>query len=189
MAGPLRRVRCLSRGGSDGIVRRRQDEFEQTAMPHVSGLLRVARRLTRDREAEDLVQETMLRAWRGFHQFQSGTNPRAWLFRILFNAFYARGRRQRVAPPEIPLRHAEIAVCADLGALERMEVNRALDDLSEEHRAVLLLAVVEGFTCEETAGILSLPVGTVMSRLSRARRALRTRLAPDGERLAKTKNV
>ena len=72
----------------------RQDEFERVAMPHTRSLLRVARRLTSETaRAEDLVQQTMLSAWRGFDQFREGTNARAWLFRILFNAFYAEGAR------------------------------------------------------------------------------------------------
>src|SRR5689334_11347690 len=147
-----------------------QDEFERLAMPHVSSLLRVACRLSRNRAAaEDLVQETMLRAWRARHQFQEGTNARAWLFRILFHQFCSEGRRVRaelnaIAPPA-PDRTADVA--------DTVEVNQALAALSAEHRAVLLLAVVEGFTCQEISGILSVPIGTVMSRLSRARQALR----------------
>ena len=82
----------------------RQDEFEQIAMPHSRSLLRVARRLSSDgAAAEDLVQETLLRAWRSFDQFQTGTNARAWLFRIMFNAFYARGRQARSAPVLVSL--------------------------------------------------------------------------------------
>src|SRR6478672_9771080 len=152
----------------------RQDEFERMAMPHVSSLLRVARRLSRDRAAaEDLVQETMLRAWRARGQFREGTNARAWLCRILFHQFYSQGRRLRTelqaVPPPVADRRADVS--------EAMELKDALAALTPEHRAVLLLAVVEGFTCQEMAGILSLPVGTVMSRLSRARQALRERLA------------
>ena len=168
---------------------KRQDEFERVAMPHVGSLIRVARRLTHNREAEDLVQETMLRAWRGFHQLEPDTNPRAWLFRILLNAFYAQGRKLRAAPALIPLPDVEGETRVDCSPLGRVEVARALEELSVEHRTVLMLAVVEGFTCGETAGILSLPIGTVMSRLSRARRALRSRLAPSTERIARTESV
>lgn len=176
-----------------GTVTKRQEEFEQIAMPHLRSLVRVARRLTRDRAAEDLVQETLLRAWRSFHQFRPGTNERAWLFRILVNAFYAQGRKMKSAPAVIPLldldHESSPELQAHAAALENMDVTRALEELSVEHRTVLLLAVVEGFTCEEVAGILSLPIGTVMSRLSRARRALRSRLTPAGERLARTEEV
>src|SRR6202167_942677 len=80
-------------------VTARQNEFERVAMPHSRSLLRVARRLASDpAAAEDLVQETFFRAWRSFDQFQAGTNMRAWLFRILFHAFYAQGRRISAAP-------------------------------------------------------------------------------------------
>jgi RNA polymerase sigma-70 factor (ECF subfamily) len=153
-------------------VATRQDEFEQTAMPHSRSLLRVARRLISDpAEAEDLVQETLLLAWRNFRQFRSGTNARAWLFRILLNSFYARGRKQRADPAAVPIPAASSVV-------EAAEIAQALAALQEEHRTVLLLGLVEGFTCREMADILSVPIGTVMSRLSRAREALRARLTP-----------
>ncbi|MGC2331563.1 MAG: sigma factor, partial [Candidatus Acidiferrales bacterium] len=85
-------------------MNKRQNEFESVAMPHSRGLLRVARRLTFDPAiAEDIVQETLLRAWRGFDRFQAGTNARAWLFRILFNVFYAQARKSRSAPLLVPL--------------------------------------------------------------------------------------
>ena len=148
-----------------------QQQFEQIALPHLAALLRVARRLTFDpASAEDLVQETMLLAWRGFRGFQTGTNARAWLFRILFNAFHGEGRKQVPAPPSSPAINA--------GLQEAVEISEALGALPIEQRTVLLLVVVEGFTCREAAGILDLPIGTVMSRLSRARQELRSSLAP-----------
>jgi RNA polymerase sigma-70 factor (ECF subfamily) len=153
----------------------RQDEFERVAMPHTRSLLRVARRLTSEpSRAEDLVQQTMLSAWRGFDQFRAGTNARAWLFRILFNAFHAEGRRIRAVV--VPLDGREIP--ADGNLHRSVEIAEALDSLAVEHRAVLMLSVVEGFTCRETAQILNVPIGTVMSRLSRAREALRAKLTP-----------
>jgi RNA polymerase sigma-70 factor, ECF subfamily len=142
-------------------------------MCHSQSLLRVARRITAGSSiAEDLVQECLLLAWRGFHQFAPGTNARAWLFRILFNAWYAQGRKLQRIPDIVPLtaRTGTINPAAD----EAMEVSRALDSLSLDHRTILLLAVVEGFTCHEIAEILSIPIGTVTSRLSRARQAMRT---------------
>jgi RNA polymerase sigma-70 factor (ECF subfamily) len=150
----------------------RQEAFESVAMPHLAALLRVARRLTLESaSAEDLVQETMLLAWRGFHGFQTGTNARAWLFRILFNVFHAEGRRaSRI--PELPPNIIRPML------QEAAEIAEALDALSLEQRTVLLLCVVEGFTCREAAEILELPIGTVMSRLSRARQELRNSLAP-----------
>jgi RNA polymerase sigma-70 factor (ECF subfamily) len=149
-----------------------QQEFEWIAMPHLAALLRVARRLTPEpASAEDLVQETMLLAWRGFSGFQSGTNARAWLFRIMFNVFHGQVRRE-LRSPEFSSREVRPMF------QEAVEIAEALQALSLEQRTVLLLCVVEGFTCREAAGILDLPIGTVMSRLSRARQELRESLAP-----------
>lgn len=146
-------------------------------MPHTRSLLRVARRLTSDPAmAEDLVQETMLSAWRGFHQFHQGTNIRAWLFRILVNAFSAQGRKLRSTPATVPLEHQEYQT--DPRLQEAAEISQALGELTVEQRAVVLLGVVEGFTCSEMAQILGVPIGTIMSRLGRAREALRGRLMP-----------
>jgi RNA polymerase sigma-70 factor (ECF subfamily) len=145
-------------------------------MCHSRSLLRVARRLTSNASAaEDLVQECLLLAWKNFHQFQTGTNARAWLFRILFNAFYAEGRRLRRFPGLVPLTADTLTIFPVLD--ESMEVSRALSSLSLEHRTVLMLGAVEGFTCREMSEILSVPIGTVMSRVSRARLAIRARLA------------
>ena len=141
----------------------------------------MARRLTSgsasgSTQAEDLVQECLLLAWRSFHQLREGSNAKAWLFRILFNCWYAQGRKLRRIPALVPL-------TTDAGIStprldEAVEVSRALDALQHEHRTALLLGVVEGLTCQEIAKILAVPVGTVMSRLSRARQAMRMRLAP-----------
>jgi len=140
-------------------------------MPHLAALLRVARRLTVDlASAEDLAQETMLLAWRGFHGFQTGTNARAWLFRILFNAFHAAARKPSVTVSGWSAIHAQTQ--------EAIEIAEALEALPIEQRTVLLMCVVEGFTCREAAAILEVPIGTVMSRLSRAREELRKSLAP-----------
>jgi RNA polymerase sigma-70 factor (ECF subfamily) len=154
-------------------------EFESVAMPHTRGLLRVARRLASDEAAaEDLVQDTLLLAWRGFHQFEAGTNARAWLFRILFNAHRAKGRKLGSSPITVPLLFENRFASSEPGPERSLEVAQALNQLAHEHQTVLVLGVVEGFTCQEIAEILALPMGTVMSRLSRARRALRSRLEP-----------
>jgi RNA polymerase sigma-70 factor (ECF subfamily) len=154
----------------------RVEEFERVALCHSRSLLRVARRLTSNPSAaEDLVQDCLLLAWKSFHQFQTGTNIRAWLFRILFNAFYAEGRRLRRVPDLVPLTAEVRTISPALD--ESMEVLRALSCLSLEHRTVLMLGVVEGFTCSEMSEILSVPIGTVMSRVSRARLTMRARLA------------
>jgi RNA polymerase sigma-70 factor (ECF subfamily) len=153
----------------------REDEFELIALPQSRGLLRFALRLTRSPSlAEDLVQETLLLAWRNFRQFEPGSNIRAWLFRILVNAFYAQHRKAQSAPPLLVLT-PDVQAAAHSDSLE---VLQALDRLPADQRTALLLAVVEGFTCREIAEILTVPVGTVMSRLSRAREAMRQVLAP-----------
>ena len=165
----------------------RQNEFERLTMPHVRSMLRVARRLTLQADAaEDLVQESFLLAWRSFHQFQLGTNIRAWLFRIMINAFHAQSRKATPLVTALPAADSELGrrFRVEPSAPESAEVSRALAELSLEHRSVLLLSVVEGFTCEEIAGILNVPIGTVMSRLSRARQAMRNRLRPAGVRYA-----
>jgi RNA polymerase sigma-70 factor (ECF subfamily) len=151
-----------------------QQEFERIAMPHLAALLRVARRLTLDPAAgEDLAQETMLLAWRGFRGFEPGTNARAWLFRILFNVFHGEGRKAALAARPVPIDDR-----VPPGQQAAAEIREALNALPVEQRSVLLLCVVEGFTCREAADILNVPMGTVMSRLSRARQELRQALKP-----------
>jgi RNA polymerase sigma-70 factor (ECF subfamily) len=158
-------------------VFRRQHDFERIVMPEAPRLLRFALRLTRDTpSAEDLVQETLLKAWRSFHQFRDGTNARAWLYRILVNAFYGHARKASLET--IPLED-QIPAGSSSAVIERLEMNQALDSLAIEQRTVLLLGVVEGFTCREVSEVLSIPIGTVMSRLSRARQSLREKLAPE----------
>jgi len=159
-------------------VDRLPGEFEVETMPHVRSLLRVARRLTGNpASAEDLVQETMLAAWRGFHRLMPDSNTRAWLFRILVNSFHAQGRRLNARPVEVPIAEgAETPAPRQADATDAIEMGRALGELSVEHRAVLLLGAVEGFTIYEISEILAVPAGTVMSRMSRAREALRARL-------------
>ena len=158
-------------------MRRSEGEFERVAMPHAPSLLRFALRLTHDApSAEDLVQETLLLAWRGFGQFQTGTNARAWLFRILINAFHAQNRKARRSQPS-PVLTSDIWAAPDSN-LEFLEVVQALERLGAGQRTVLLLAAVEGFTCREIADILAIPIGTVMSRLCRAREAMRELLPP-----------
>jgi RNA polymerase sigma-70 factor (ECF subfamily) len=156
-------------------MRDRQVEFERVVVPHTRSLLRVARRLTSESAAaEDLVQDTLLNAWRGFSQFRPGTNARAWLFRILFNNFHARGRRPGKGSVVVPL-DARLSVVNPVSE-EALAAVGALDELPLEQKSVLLLGIVEGLTCREIADVLSLPIGTVMSRLSRGREAVRNRL-------------
>lgn len=151
----------------------REQEFGELALPHASSLLRFARRLASDSSAaEDLVQETLMRAWRGFDQFRGGTNARAWLFRILLNTFYGQGRKGRLTL--VPLAETDRAGAS--GGNGAFEITDALAKLPVEQRTVLMLGAVEGFTCREMSEMLRIPMGTVMSRLSRARQAMRSHL-------------
>ena len=152
-------------------------EFESTALVHAQSLLRFAMKMVRDRHrAEDLVQETLLSAWRHFHQFEPGTNCRAWLFRILINARNREfGKRQALAEV-VSIDDVQVHDSEKISA--SAEIRSALGNLSSEHREILMLGVVEGFSIKELASILAVPVGTVMSRLSRARARLRELLSP-----------
>ena len=161
--------------------------FEAFIAPHLRMLWRLARRLVHEpADAEDLVQETCLKAFRSFHQFCPGSNARAWLVTILVNA--CRDRARKVSHMPLTLSFEEIAefvqlrrpACTpeamamqnNLGRLVRL----AIDDLPAEFRLVVLLADVEGFTYQEIANTVGCPVGTVMSRLHRGRRLLHTTL-------------
>jgi RNA polymerase sigma-70 factor (ECF subfamily) len=154
----------------------RSFEFESVAFPHAGGLLRYALHLSGERtRAEDLVQETLLAAWRSFHQFQRGTNCKAWLFRILKN-LHIRQMRRSLMRAEIPLEINESPLSAPEKISEGYEVRDAFSHLTPDHREVLQLAIIEGFAISEIGKILEIPEGTVMSRLNRARQALRSRL-------------
>ena len=155
---------------------RRDSDFERVILPHARSLLRFALRLTGNSfQAEDLVQETLLLAWRAFGQFEPGTNAHAWLFRILMNLFRQQKRKGRSSLATEPLAHAVQA--SQPSSQESVEVMQAFDRLGSDQRTVLLLAAVEGFRCREISEILDVPIGTVMSRLSRARDAMRELLS------------
>jgi RNA polymerase sigma-70 factor (ECF subfamily) len=163
----------------------RLEEFEREALSHLDTLLRTAIRLERSRHnAEDAVQETYLRAWKYFDSFKSGTNCRAWLFRILFNVLNAsRGKQAKSSEVHVEsgdmseLTLDNVIVFDPLKKIEGDEMLDAVGRLSEEHRSVLWLVVVEEFSYREAAEILDVPAGTVMSRLHRARRELRKQVA------------
>jgi RNA polymerase sigma-70 factor (ECF subfamily) len=164
---------------------RRDGDFEKVMLPHAPGLLRFALRLAGNSfQAEDLVQETLLLAWRGFARFEPGTNAHAWLFGILMNVFRQQ-KRKRSAPlvceTFAPGALANAVAAAHPTSYESVEVMQAFDRLGSEQRTALLLAAVEGFTCREIAEILGIPIGTVMSRLSRAREAMRELLSIEKE--------
>jgi RNA polymerase sigma-70 factor, ECF subfamily len=173
--------------GVGGVITQgshRRARFEQEAMPHARSLWRTALRLChRQESAEDLVQETMLRAWKAFDQFRAQTNCKAWLFTILMNLWNEHHRKPWVrhespAQEEFELDQQAIASNSD----DRVFLNEVLaciDHLPEEQRCVLLLSVVEGLALREIAEILKIPMGTVMSRLGRARAALRESMRPN----------
>jgi RNA polymerase sigma-70 factor (ECF subfamily) len=180
---------------SNGPPHHRKREFEEVALPHLGALFNLAINLTRNRkDAEDLVQDAYLRAFRFFDSYEPGTQIRAWLFRILRNTFINRYRAAKVRPEEVHFdkvevayerwiderflsRHAPITpeqVVMD-GVLDD-EVRQAVDELPEEYRTVVLLALVEELSYKEIAAALSIPLGTVMSRLHRGRRRLQATL-------------
>lgn len=166
--------------------------FQLEALPHLDALYRTAFRLARNTDnANDLLQETMLRGFRFFHQFSSGTNCRAWLMTILYNVFrnaYPRAIREQVAASaeEFERRADTDSVYESassspeqivLDSLFHDEVEQALEALSEEFRTVLLMVDVGELSYEEVARMLEMPIGTVKSRVSRARASMRCQLA------------
>ena len=164
------------------MFRNRREEFVRVAFAHFRELRRVAFRICEDREtAEDLVQETYLRAWRSFDRFASGTNCRAWLYRIFFNVHSEHRRTQGRKPLVFSLHHVkETALTSETPTpsdLTLAEVKVAFADLAEPFRVAIVLADIEGMRYREIAEALDVPIGTVMSRLSRGRQMLRARLA------------
>ncbi len=158
----------------------RDERFETEALPHLRALYGTAYRMTRNaHDAEDLVQETFLRAYRGFDRFQPGTNIRAWLFTILHraraDAFRRAGRSPRTVEmiadgPAVPAPQEALASGAE-------DIERALAALPEVFRVAVVLRDVEELSYDEIAAALAIPVGTVMSRIHRGRGLLRTALA------------
>ena len=176
-----------------------QSRFTDVAMEFMPGLYSAALRMTRNpSDAEDLVQETYLKAYRSYASFQEGTNLRAWLYRILTNTFINSYRAKRRRPEESELDEVEDlylyrrlaqSEAADAGysaedrALERItdtEVKEAIEALPEAFRIPVILADVEGFSYKEIAEITDVPIGTVMSRLHRGRKGLQKALAEYG---------
>ena len=172
-----------------------QVDFVGQAMQYMPALYSAALRMTRDpSDAEDLVQETYLRAYRSFATFQEGTNLKAWLYKILTNAFINSFRARKRRPEEVDVEDVEALYLyrrlravdapgsgrsAEEEVLERItdtEVKAAVDSLPESFRMAVLLADVEGFSYREIAEIMGVPIGTVMSRLHRGRRALQKAL-------------
>ena len=169
--------------------------FAERAMEYAPQLYSTALRMTRNAaDAEDLVQETMMRGYRSFETFEEGTNLRAWLYRILTNAFINRYRSKQRRPMETDLADVEdlylykrVAslenAAATLSAEDQFldlltddEVKSAVEDLPDTFKLPVILADVEGFAYKEIAEMLDIPVGTVMSRLHRGRKAMQKQL-------------
>lgn len=166
-------------------------DFEKEAIPHMDSLYNYALRLTRDSdEANDLVQETYMRAFRFFDKFEKGTNCKAWLFRILKNTYINIYRKQTKEPDKVDYEDVENfyenikASNTDDSHLEKDIYDNLLDDeltsaissLPEDFRTVIILCDIEGLSYEEIADFIDRPVGTVRSRLHRARKMLFTKL-------------
>lgn len=172
---------------------KKRTEFERLAFPHMESLYHTALRMTKNEvDAEDLVQDVYVRAFRFFHKFKRGTNFKAWIFRILTNTFINRYRKLKNQPHHVDLEKIEYKYADDNKATDATavkapeeldydkifddEIKAALDQLPTEFRVVVLLADVESFSYKEIAKIIGRPIGTVMSRLSRGRRYLQQHL-------------
>ena len=170
-----------------------QANFERDAMQYAGQLYSAALRMTRNpADAEDVVQETYLKAYRAYATFKEGTNLKAWLYRILTNTYINRYRKKQRRPSEVELgelqdlylyrRLGEVSGASQSAEEEALDqfvdadVKQALESLPEHFRMPVLLADVDGFSYKEIAEIIDVPIGTVMSRLHRGRKALQKKL-------------
>jgi RNA polymerase sigma-70 factor (ECF subfamily) len=159
----------------------KRQEFEDAALPHLDDLYRTATRLLADRtKADDVVQDVYLQAWKSFHRFEVGTNCRAWLYKILFHVIHHHRRKwfnvRMVKDSEEILDQVAVSSEPIPEHLTDEEILCALDRLPQDFRAVVLLVDVDEFSYKEASSILNVPIGTVMSRLSRGRKLLREQL-------------
>ena len=172
--------------------RQKQEVFDHEFMPHINSMYNFAYRLTFDQDdAKDLVQDTYLKAYRFIDSFQQGTNAKAWLFRILKNSFINDYRKRKKEPAKVDYQEVETfynsedvdrQITPDLRveALQDMmgdEISNALNSLDVDFRTVIILCDLEGFKYDEMAKILDIPIGTVRSRLHRARNLLKEKLS------------
>jgi RNA polymerase sigma-70 factor (ECF subfamily) len=160
----------------------KRQEFEEAALPHLDDLYRTATRLLADStKADDVVQDVYLQAWKSFDRFEVGTNCRAWLYKILFHVVHHHRRKwfnaRTVKDSEEILDQVAVSSGPIPEQLTDEEILGALDQIPQDFRAVVLLVDVDEFSYKEASGILNVPIGTVMSRLSRGRRLLREQLA------------
>lgn len=174
-----------------GSIRERHSEFEAEALPHMDLLYNFALRTTGNADdAQDLLQETFMKAYRFWSKYEKGTNIRAWLFRIMKNSYINRYRKETREPDKVDYGdienfydsiRASVTDTNDLqekfyGGLLGDEVTKALQNLPEEFRTVVILCDIEGLTYEEIAEFLECPIGTVRSRLHRGRKLLQVEL-------------
>ena len=182
-------MRFFKRGGKKAKGRGRDQEFEEVALPHMNALYGLALRMTRNSsDAEDLVQETFIRAYRFFDRFQEGTNCRAWLFKILYHTYINLYRKKKRNLETMSLDEVESYLPylssagesanpnPEEGLLRKRtaeEVRKALEELPEEFRIAVILSDMEELSYKEIAEVMECPIGTVMSRLYRGRKLLR----------------
>ena len=186
-----------------GELKQRHEEFVREALPHMDLLYNYALRMTGSPDdADDLVQETYMKAYRFWDKYEKGTNIRAWLFRILRNSYINRYRKETKEPEKVDYEEiqnyynavrAETADENDLqqkmyGAALSDDVARALESLPEDFRTAVILSDIEGFTYEEIAEFVDVPIGTVRSRLHRGRKLLQGKLFEYAKRRGLVKN-
>jgi RNA polymerase sigma-70 factor (ECF subfamily) len=177
-------VRQWNRTSKKSVWEDERNRFEEIVLPHLNAAYNLARWLTRnEHDAEDIVQESYLRALNSFGGFQPDSNGRAWLLKIVRNTWYTWTQKNRVGELITDQESAETAVATtpdpEMALLKKANselVRRALEEISPAYREALILRELEGFSYKEIASIIDAPLGTVMSRLSRARGELHARL-------------